>query len=198
MFPRRRDLRFVEHTVATLVGQRVFGIALGYEDLNDHDELRHDPVMAVLAGKLEAWRDDCAPVAGKIDAQPPRTVARGRHALQEDQPRPGGDRGALRRPLPRGPRPAARADRARPRRHRRPVCTAIRRAASSTAITTATAICRCTSSAAGIFWRPLQAVEHRRQRGGDGGTRADRRANSCALARTRFSFRADSGSAARR
>jgi hypothetical protein len=43
----------------------VFGIALGYEDLNDHDELRHDPLMAVLAGKLEAWRDDCAPAAGK-------------------------------------------------------------------------------------------------------------------------------------
>jgi len=43
----------------------VFGIALGYEDLNDHDELRHDPLMAVLAGKLEARRDDCAPVAGK-------------------------------------------------------------------------------------------------------------------------------------
>ena len=43
----------------------MFGIALGYEDLNDHDELRHDPVMAVLAGKLEARRDDCAPVAGK-------------------------------------------------------------------------------------------------------------------------------------
>ena len=37
----------IEHEVATLVGQRVFGIALGYEDLNDHDELRHDPVMAV-------------------------------------------------------------------------------------------------------------------------------------------------------
>jgi hypothetical protein len=60
-----RDPRFVEHSVATLVGQRVFGIALGYEDLNDHDELRHDPVMAVLAGKLEARREDCAPVAGK-------------------------------------------------------------------------------------------------------------------------------------
>jgi hypothetical protein len=43
----------------------VFGIALGYEDINDHDELRHDPVMAVLAGKLEARRADCAPVAGK-------------------------------------------------------------------------------------------------------------------------------------
>ncbi len=55
----------IEHEVATLVGQRVFGIALGYEDLNDHDELRHDPVMAVLAGKLAARREGCAPVAGK-------------------------------------------------------------------------------------------------------------------------------------
>jgi len=60
---RRQDL--IEHEVVTLVGQRVFGIALGYEDLNDHDELRHDPIMAVLAGKLEARREDCAPVAGK-------------------------------------------------------------------------------------------------------------------------------------
>jgi hypothetical protein len=60
-----RRAEYVEHRVATLVGQRVFGIALGYEDLNDHDELRHDPVMAVLAGKLEARRADCAPVAGK-------------------------------------------------------------------------------------------------------------------------------------
>ena len=60
---RRQDL--IEHEVATLLGQRVFGIALGYEDLNDHDELRRDPVMAVLAGKLEARREDCAPIAGK-------------------------------------------------------------------------------------------------------------------------------------
>ena len=61
---RRADL--IEHEVVTLVGQRVFGIALGYEDLNDHDELRHDPMMAVLAGKLVARRrNDCAPVAGK-------------------------------------------------------------------------------------------------------------------------------------
>ena len=60
---RRPDL--IEHEVVTLVGQRVFGIALGYEDLIDHDELRHDPLMAVLAGKLEARREDCAPVAGK-------------------------------------------------------------------------------------------------------------------------------------
>jgi hypothetical protein len=60
---RRQDL--IEHEVVTLLGQRVFAIALGYEDLNDHDALRHDPMMAVLAGKLEAHRKECAPVAGK-------------------------------------------------------------------------------------------------------------------------------------
>ena len=55
----------VEHTVKAMVAQRVFGIALGYEDLIDHDQLRHDPVLATLAGKLEAKRKDCAPLAGK-------------------------------------------------------------------------------------------------------------------------------------
>ena len=45
--------------------QRVVGIALGYEDLNDHDQLRHDPVLATLANKLTASRSDCAPLAGK-------------------------------------------------------------------------------------------------------------------------------------
>ena len=60
-----RRHEWIEHEVVTLVGQRVFGIALGYEDLNDHDELRHDPLMAVLAGKLKARRKECAPVAGK-------------------------------------------------------------------------------------------------------------------------------------
>src|SRR5438067_1626549 len=60
-----RRPEWIEHEVVTLVGQRVFGIALGYEDLNDHDQLRHDPLMAVLAGKIEARRRECAPVAGK-------------------------------------------------------------------------------------------------------------------------------------
>jgi hypothetical protein len=55
----------IEHEIATLVGQRVFGLALGYEDVLDHDQLRHDPAMAVLAGKLEARRQGCAPLAGK-------------------------------------------------------------------------------------------------------------------------------------
>jgi hypothetical protein len=55
----------IEHTIETMVAQRVFGIALGYEDLLDHDHLRHDPVLATLAGKLAAKRKDCAPLAGK-------------------------------------------------------------------------------------------------------------------------------------
>src|SRR5574337_2218673 len=78
-FRDARDPTFVEHSVATLVGQRVFGVALGYEDLNDHDDLRHDPVMAVLAGNprvparglARGLRAGC----GQIDAQPARTVA---------------------------------------------------------------------------------------------------------------------------
>src|SRR3954464_12556025 len=56
---------YIEHTVETLVMQRIVGIALGYEDLNDHDQLRHDPVLATLANKLTAARSDCAPLAGK-------------------------------------------------------------------------------------------------------------------------------------
>src|SRR5713226_2820523 len=64
-FSDSRSAELVEHTLGTLVGQRVFGIALGYEDIVDHDELRHDPILAVLAGKLTARRKNCAPVAGK-------------------------------------------------------------------------------------------------------------------------------------
>jgi hypothetical protein len=64
-FSDARDPALIEHEVETLVMQRVVGIALGYEDLNDHDELRHDPAMAVLAGKLAARRGNCAPLAGK-------------------------------------------------------------------------------------------------------------------------------------
>jgi hypothetical protein len=64
-FDDGRDQAQVEHTIEAMVAQRVFGIALGYEDLVDHDQLRHDPVLATLAGKLTAKRRDCAPLAGK-------------------------------------------------------------------------------------------------------------------------------------
>ena len=61
---RKPDL--IEHAVSTLVGQHVFALALGYEDLNDHGQLRHDPVMGALLGKLSARRQRrCAALAGK-------------------------------------------------------------------------------------------------------------------------------------
>ena len=65
-FTDRRDPRYVEHRIETLVGQRIFGLVLGYEDLNDHDELRKDPTFGVLAGKLHpVLRSDCDALAGK-------------------------------------------------------------------------------------------------------------------------------------
>ena len=50
-FTDYRDPRRIEHSVEDLVAQRVVGLALGYEDLNDHDELRHDPLLAAVTGK---------------------------------------------------------------------------------------------------------------------------------------------------
>ena len=50
-FEDLRNAELIEHTVAELVAQRVYGLALGYEDLNDHDDLRRDPLFAVLVGK---------------------------------------------------------------------------------------------------------------------------------------------------
>ena len=89
-FTDRRGPRLLEHTVETLVGQRVFALALGYEDLNDHDELRHDPLFHVLAGKLEAKRSDCAPVAGKSTLNRlehrPRREAGKYHKIDYDAP----------------------------------------------------------------------------------------------------------------
>jgi hypothetical protein len=67
---RRQDL--VEHSLEELVAQRVYGLALGYEDLNDHDQLRQDPMMALRSGKAEPKgadrhnsRDQGKPEAGK-------------------------------------------------------------------------------------------------------------------------------------
>jgi hypothetical protein len=64
-FIDEREPGSIEHTVRTLLGQRVFGIALGYEDLNDHEQLRHDPVFGALLGKLTSGRARCAALAGK-------------------------------------------------------------------------------------------------------------------------------------
>jgi hypothetical protein len=52
-FADRRDQRFVEHGAEQLVAQRIYGLVLGYEDLNDHADLRRDPLLAVAADKID-------------------------------------------------------------------------------------------------------------------------------------------------
>ncbi len=64
-FTDHRQPNKTQHKLETLIGQRITGIALGYEDLNDHDALRHDPVLALLSDRLEPKRADCAALAGK-------------------------------------------------------------------------------------------------------------------------------------
>jgi hypothetical protein len=59
-FTDHRDPELIEHTVYDLIAQRVFGLALGYEDLNDHDVLRLDPALAVLVGKVDPTGEDRA------------------------------------------------------------------------------------------------------------------------------------------
>ena len=71
-FTDYRDAELVEHGVAELVAQRIYGLALGYEDLNDHEELRRDPLLAVLVEKEDLTgeerrrvRDQGTALAGK-------------------------------------------------------------------------------------------------------------------------------------
>ena len=52
-----------DHALPTLIGQRIIAIALGYEDVNDHDSLRFDPVLALFSDRLEPKRKDCAALA---------------------------------------------------------------------------------------------------------------------------------------
>jgi hypothetical protein len=71
-FTDHRNPDLIEHTVEQLVAQRVYALALGYEDLNDHDDLRSDPLLAAVVGKLDPTgktrprrRDRGKPLAGK-------------------------------------------------------------------------------------------------------------------------------------
>ena len=79
-FTDGRDPRLTEHSVRTLVAQRITGLALGYEDLNDHDSLRHDPLLALLSDKLGGGRRGCAALAGKS------TLNRLEHAPGDGKP----------------------------------------------------------------------------------------------------------------
>jgi hypothetical protein len=59
-FTDYRNADLIEHTVQELVAQRVYGLALGYEDLNDHEELRGDPLLAVLVEKSDPSQEALA------------------------------------------------------------------------------------------------------------------------------------------
>jgi Transposase DDE domain group 1 len=60
-FTDTRDPQRIEHGLSEMLAQRIYGLALGYEDLNDHEELRRDPLLGLLAGKHEL----AEPLAGK-------------------------------------------------------------------------------------------------------------------------------------
>lgn len=64
-FQDGRDPKLVVHDLDTLLSQRLYGLALGHEDLNDHDELRRDKALQACLGRLEPRRADCEPLAGK-------------------------------------------------------------------------------------------------------------------------------------
>jgi hypothetical protein len=59
-FTDYRNPDLIDHPVKELVAQRVYGLALGYEDLNHHDELRNDPLLAVLVEKEDPDKEALA------------------------------------------------------------------------------------------------------------------------------------------
>ena len=152
-FDDQRNPARIEHEITTLVGQRVYGIALGYEDLVDHDQLRHDPVLAALGGKLSARRSTCAALAGKSTLN--------RLELSRSEPtryhKIGHDGAAIERlfvDLFMEAHAAAPAEIILDLDATDDAIHGEQEGRSSTVTMVATAICHCTSSAAAICWRP--------------------------------------------
>jgi len=74
-FSDRRDRRYCDHTLPQLLAQRLYGLALGYEDLNDHDVLRRDPLLAVAVDKRAPLGED------RLHAHPPGVALAGSATL---------------------------------------------------------------------------------------------------------------------
>ena len=64
-FRDHRNLSYVDYPIHQLLAQRVYGIILGYEDVNDHDKLREDPALAIALGKLNFIEPNQRTLAGK-------------------------------------------------------------------------------------------------------------------------------------
>jgi hypothetical protein len=119
-FTDYRDPEAIEHTVEDLVGQRTYGLCLGYEDLNDHDQLRSDPLIALMVGKKDPkgehrreQRDRGKALAGKSTLNRLGTHRRRRRsvgAIQEDRDESGIDRSAHGRSFPKGASACTRTD----------------------------------------------------------------------------------------
>ncbi len=75
-----RNQELIDHSVLEMLSQRVYGLALGYEDINDHEQLRTDPVFGILAG-----RDELDEAAGGQEHAEPYGTGYGHHGpVQED------------------------------------------------------------------------------------------------------------------
>jgi hypothetical protein len=64
-FQDYRQPNKIKHSIESLIAQRIYGLIMGYEDLNDHEELRHDPMFALMLGKRISQEKEAAILAGK-------------------------------------------------------------------------------------------------------------------------------------
>jgi len=140
-FTDGRDPDRVEHTLREMLAQRLYGLALGYEDLNDHEQLRADPLLALLAGRRELDR----PLAGKSTLNRLELSGRSERYHKIGYVPEAIDKLLVDLFLEAHAKPPKRTS-TRPTSR----SMAISRSASSMVTTTATAICRCTSSATTI------------------------------------------------
>ncbi len=176
-FLDRRAPARIQHSVAEMISQRVAAFALGYEDLNDHEQLRQDPVLKLLAARRT--RSSRWPARARSTRCSSAPLSR---PLQEDHLFETGHRRVARRHV-------LEAHTASPEEIVLDIdttdvpCTAIRKAASFTATTITTVTCPCTFSRRAPVVRAPALRQHRRFGRKPGRNPAHRRTDSPALGR---------------
>ena len=190
-FRDHRDPRLIEHTVEELLGQRIYGLCLGYEDLNDHDQLRTDPMLAVAVDKADPLGERRRQASDRGKALAGRCTLNRLEltAAEVDEQerykkiamdRTGSTAGWW--------MPSWSPTNRRPRRscwiwmRATTRSMASRKAGSFTVTTATTVISRCTSSRGASAVRPVAVFQYRWGRGIGGGTGTDRRPDLAELA----------------